>query len=63
MIVESYVHPSSTSNHCQQVKNKRFHMAMSKLTVKQNGHSNTNENRADDDYGGGGNDNNSQITS
>jgi hypothetical protein len=51
MIVESY----KSNNHCQELKPKRFHMAMSKLTIKQNGHSSTNENRTDDDYGGGGN--------
>ncbi len=38
-------------------------MAMSKSTIKQNGHSSTNENRTDDDYGGGGKDTNSQISS
>jgi hypothetical protein len=63
MVVESYVYPSLSNNHCQQLKTKRIHMAMSKLTVKQNGHSNTNENRTDDDYGGGGKDNNSSISS
>jgi hypothetical protein len=51
MIVESY----KSNNHCQELKPKRFHMAMSKLTIKQNGHSSTNENRTDHDYGGGGN--------
>jgi hypothetical protein len=64
MIVESNAHPTLSNNHCQQLKTKRFHMAMSKLTIKQNGHSSTNENRTDDDYGGGGNENNnSQISS
>jgi hypothetical protein len=40
-------------------------MAMNKPNIKQNGHSNTNENRTDDDYGGGGGrgDENSEIYS
>jgi hypothetical protein len=54
MVVES---SSLSNNHCQQLK------AMSKSTIKQNGHSSTNENRTDDDYGGGGKDTNSQISS
>ena len=63
MIIESYVNPSLSNNHCQQLKSKQIQMAMSKLTVKQNGHSNTNENRTDDDYGGGGKDINPSISS
>jgi hypothetical protein len=57
MIAERFVHPLLPNNHCQQLKTNRLHMAMSKLTIKQNGHSSTNENRTDDDYGGGGNEN------
>lgn len=62
MIVESNVY---SNNHPKKLKIKQYSMAMSKLTIKQNGHSSTNENRTDDDYGGGGNDdnNNSQISS
>jgi hypothetical protein len=60
MIVESYV---LSNKHSQKFKPKQIHMAMSKLTLKQNGHSSTNENRTDDDYGGGGNENHSQISS
>jgi hypothetical protein len=62
MIVESYVQPSLSNNHSQKFKPKRIQMAMSKLTLKQNGHSSTNENRTDDDYGGGGNENHSQTS-
>ena len=46
MIVEP---TNLTKKSCHQYK-----MPMSKLTLKQNGHSSINENRADDDYGGGG---------
>jgi hypothetical protein len=63
MVGESYVCSSLSNNHCQKLKTKQFHMAMSKSTIKQNGHSSTNENRTDDDYGGGGKDTNSQISS
>jgi hypothetical protein len=54
MIVESCVCPSTSllSNNYRQEK---YYMAMNKPSIKQNGHSNTNENRTDDDYGGGGN--------
>jgi hypothetical protein len=63
MIVESNVHPLLSNNHCQQLKPKRLYMAMSKLTLKQNGHSSTNENRTDDDYGGGGENGNNNNNS
>ena len=61
MIVESYVPLSN--NHSQPLKRKGIQMAMSKLTLKQNGHTDTNENRTDDDYGGGGEEKHSQIPS
>ncbi|CAF3860279.1 unnamed protein product [Adineta steineri] len=63
MIVESYVCPTFSNNHCKQLKTQEYYMAMSKSTIKQNGHSSTNENRTDDDYGGGGKDNHLQIPS
>ncbi|CAF4603568.1 unnamed protein product, partial [Rotaria sp. Silwood1] len=62
MIVESYTDQSLSNNNYQQFKVKQIHMAMNKLTIKQNGHSNMNETRTDDDYGSG-NKNNSQISS
>lgn len=37
-------------------------MAVNKLTIKQNGHGSSNENRTDDDYGGGGNEENFEIS-
>lgn len=49
MIVEPSTHSSLTKKSCHQHK-----MPISKLTLKSNGHSSSNENRADDDYGGGG---------
>ncbi|CAF3969349.1 unnamed protein product [Rotaria sordida] len=60
MTVESYACQSLSNNNYQQI-----HMAMNKLPIQQNGHSNMNENRTDDDYGGGGgeNKNNLQISS
>ncbi len=62
MIVESCLCPSTSS-----LSNKHYltYMAMNKPNIKQNGHSNTNENRTDDDYGGGGGrgDENSEIYS
>jgi hypothetical protein len=59
MIIESSVclSVSNNNNHHQQIQ---FNMAMSKPSIKQNGHLSTNENRTDDDYGGGGN---SEISS
>ena len=63
MIIESYEHPSLASNRSQPLKRQGIQMAMSKLTLKQNGHSSTNENRTDDDYGGGGEEKHPQIPS
>lgn len=68
MIVEPGSCPKTSllsTNHCQEkYLRKRFHMAVNKTSIKHNGHSSTNENRADDDYGGGGNENgNSAVCS
>ena len=63
MIADSCVCSPLSDNCCQQSKTKRFRMAMSKSTIKQNGQSSTNENRTDGDYGGGGKDNDTQIAS
>lgn len=54
MIVESCVPFFSSKKPSQLLKSAHLPMAMSKLTIKQNGHSSINENRTDDDYGGGG---------
>jgi hypothetical protein len=56
MIVESTSYSSSLSNTSSltPLKLNRFNTAMSKLTLKQNGHTKINENSTDDDYGGGG---------
>lgn len=62
MIVESCVPHSSSKKHSQPFKSTSNSIAMSKLTLKQNGHSSINENRTDDDYGGGGIDNHSSIS-
>jgi len=40
----------------------KYYMAVNKLTIKQNGHGSSNENRTDDDYGGGGNEENFEIS-
>ena len=61
MTVESYACQTLSNNYCRQFKTKRFHMAMSRTTIKQNGHSNINENRTDDDYDGSGKNNNNNI--
>lgn len=64
MIVESCVPLSSSKKYSQLFKSTYLPKAMSKLTIKQNGHSSINENRTDDDYGGGGEaDNHSPIPS
>ncbi|CAF1099249.1 unnamed protein product [Rotaria magnacalcarata] len=44
----------STNHRQQKPLINRFHMAMSKPSIKQNGHLSKNENRTDDEYGGGG---------
>ena len=61
MIVESSSYSALSNKLSQSLATNRWHMAMSKLTLKQNGHSKTNENRADDDYGGGGGEPESQC--
>lgn len=46
------------------IHSDKSYMAVNRLTMKQNGHSNSNENRTDDDYGGGGgNEENFEISS